>query len=168
MFREGPLVTAVREGHWLILDELNLAKTEILECLNRLLDDNRELFIPEQQKHIKPHKSFRIFATQNPSSYSGRKKLSRAFRNRFISLMFTDITVVDTMAILEARRPLVGDSKELSNYIKKVLEALINYRQRQKVFSKDGLITMRDLLKWTGRKFVNKELFVIEGYGILA
>ena len=36
------------------------------------------------------------------------------------------------------------------------------------MFSKDGLITMRDLLKWTGRKFVNKELFIIEGYGILA
>jgi midasin len=34
-------VQAVREGYWLILDELNLAKTEILECLNRLLDDNR-------------------------------------------------------------------------------------------------------------------------------
>lgn len=27
---------------------------------------------------------------------------------------------------------------------------------------------MRDLLKWTGRKFVNKEMFIIEGYGILA
>ena len=41
VFREGPLVKAVREGYWLILDELNLARTEILECLNRLLDDNR-------------------------------------------------------------------------------------------------------------------------------
>ena len=46
VFREGPLVQAVRQGYWLILDELNLAKTEILQCLNRLLDDNRELFIP--------------------------------------------------------------------------------------------------------------------------
>jgi midasin (ATPase involved in ribosome maturation) len=27
---------------------------------------------------------------------------------------------------------------------------------------------MRDLLKWTGRKFTDKEMFVIEGYGILA
>jgi midasin len=56
-----------------------------------LLDDNRELFIPEQQKHIKPHQNFRIFATQNPSSYSGRKTLSRAFRNRFVSISFSDI-----------------------------------------------------------------------------
>jgi len=49
-----------------------------------------------------------------------------------------------------------------------VLDALVNYRQRQKVFSKDGLITMRDLLKWTGRKFLSKEMFITEGYGILA
>ena len=27
---------------------------------------------------------------------------------------------------------------------------------------------MRDLLKWTGRKFVDKDLFIIEGYCILA
>ena len=27
VFRDGPLVQAVREGYWLILDELNLAKT---------------------------------------------------------------------------------------------------------------------------------------------
>ena len=27
---------------------------------------------------------------------------------------------------------------------------------------------MRDLLKWTGRKFNDKEMFIIEGYGILA
>ncbi len=37
----------MKEGHWLILDELNLARSEILESLNRLLDDNKELFINE-------------------------------------------------------------------------------------------------------------------------
>lgn len=156
VFREGPLVQAVKEGHWLILDELNLARTEILECLNRLLDDNRELFIPEQQKHIRPHKNFRIFATQNPSSYSGRKTLSRAFRNRFISLNFYDITVDDTMAIMKVRRPILADSKQLATYVHKVLETLQNYRLRQKVMSKDSVITIRDLLKWTGRRFTEK------------
>jgi midasin len=30
-----------------ILDELNLARSEILENLNRLLDENNELFLPE-------------------------------------------------------------------------------------------------------------------------
>ena len=35
VFREGALVTAVREGHWVLLDELNLAPSEVLEALNR-------------------------------------------------------------------------------------------------------------------------------------
>ncbi len=35
VFREGALVTAVRAGHWVILDELNLAPSEVLEALNR-------------------------------------------------------------------------------------------------------------------------------------
>ena len=34
-FREGALVTALREGHWVVLDELNLAPSEVLEALNR-------------------------------------------------------------------------------------------------------------------------------------
>jgi hypothetical protein len=36
----------------LILDELNLAPPEVLEGLNRLLDDNRELLIPETQVRV--------------------------------------------------------------------------------------------------------------------
>ena len=54
---------AVRNGYWVILDELNLAPSEVLEALNRLLDDNRELQIVETQKTIKAHPNFRIFAT---------------------------------------------------------------------------------------------------------
>ena len=49
-FAEGALVTAVRQGHWIVLDELNLAPSDVLEALNRLLDDNRELFVPELQQ----------------------------------------------------------------------------------------------------------------------
>ena len=46
---------AVRRGYWVVLDELNLAPSDVLEALNRLLDDNRELFVPELQETIRPH-----------------------------------------------------------------------------------------------------------------
>lgn len=74
---EGVLIDAMRKGYWIILDELNLAPTDVLEALNRLLDDNRELFIPETQEVVKAHPRFMLFATQNPPGlYGGRKVLT--------------------------------------------------------------------------------------------
>ncbi|KAJ6465987.1 P-loop containing nucleoside triphosphate hydrolase protein, partial [Mycena vitilis] len=78
--KDGLLVCALRNGDWIVLDELNLAPTDVLEALNRLLDDNRELVIPETQEVIQPHPHLMLFATQNPPGlYAGRKVLSRAF-----------------------------------------------------------------------------------------
>lgn len=37
-FVEGTLVRALRDGHWVLLDEVNLATSETLECLNSVLD----------------------------------------------------------------------------------------------------------------------------------
>jgi midasin (ATPase involved in ribosome maturation) len=92
VFQEGILVQALRQGYWIVLDELNLAPSDVLEALNRLLDDNRELLVPETQEVITPHPHFMLFATQNPAGlYGGRKVLSRAFRNRFLELEFDDI-----------------------------------------------------------------------------
>lgn len=35
---KGVLVEAMRKGHWIILDELNLAPSDVLEALNRVGD----------------------------------------------------------------------------------------------------------------------------------
>ncbi len=70
-FQEGVLVTAVRNGYWIILDELNLAPSEVLESLNRLLDDNNEIFIAETQETVRAHPNFLLFATQNPPGLYG-------------------------------------------------------------------------------------------------
>lgn len=70
----GVLVQAMRRGEWIILDELNLAPSEVLEALNRLLDDNRQLLITETGVTVTAHPRFMLFATQNPPGlYGGRK-----------------------------------------------------------------------------------------------
>ena len=102
VFKEGLLVQAMRNGYWILLDELNLASSEVLEALNRVLDDNRELYIPETQEVIKAHSNFLLFATQNPpGKYAGRKQLSRAFRNRFIELHFDELPDSELLTIVE-------------------------------------------------------------------
>lgn len=35
---------AVFKGDWILLDEINLINPEVLEGINRLLDDNREIY----------------------------------------------------------------------------------------------------------------------------
>lgn len=83
----GVLIDAMRKGYWIILDELNLAPTDVLEALNRLLDDNRELFVAETQEVIKAHPRFMLFATQNPPGLYGGRKVYHSFDLRGFCLM---------------------------------------------------------------------------------
>uniref|UniRef100_A0A8C8S1Z5 Midasin n=1 Tax=Pelusios castaneus TaxID=367368 RepID=A0A8C8S1Z5_9SAUR len=150
MFKEGVLVDAMRKGYWIILDELNLAPTDVLEALNRLLDDNRELFITETQEVVRAHPRFMLFATQNPpGQYGGRKVLSRAFRNRFVELHFDELPSAELETILHKRCSL---PPSYCNKLIKVMLDLQSYRRGSTVFAgKHGFITLRDLFRWAER-----------------
>lgn len=166
-FREGILVEALRKGHWIVLDELNLAPTDVLEALNRLLDDNRELLIPETQEVVHPHPDFMIFATQNPPGlYGGRKMLSRAFRNRFLELHFDDIPEDELEIILKERCQIAP------SYGKKIVEVykqLSVQRQSTRLFEqKNSFATLRDLFRWALREAVGYEELAANGYMLLA
>lgn len=167
VFQEGLLVTAVRQGHWIVLDELNLAPTDVLEALNRLLDDNRELVIPETQEVIKPHPNFILFATQNPPGlYAGRKVLSRAFRNRFLEVHFDDVPKDELETILCQRCAI---APTYAKKIVQVFEELRHRRQASRVFeSKSSFATLRDLFRWAERGTVGYQQLAEDGYMLLA
>lgn len=157
----------MKRGDWVILDELNLAPSEVLEALNRLLDDNRELYLPEINQTIKPHPNFRLFATQNPSgAYGGRKPLSRAFRNRFVELYIADIPNSEMTTILELR---CSCPPSHAKALVAIMDALRQRRSKSGVFlGKDGLITPRDLLRWAERRASSKLDLARDGYMLLA
>ena len=150
VFKHGVLAEAMLQGHWVILDELNLAPTDVLEALNRVLDDNRELFIPETGETIRAAPGFRLFGTQNPpGTYGGRKVLSRAFKNRFIELHFDQLPAKELEIILTGRCSLPA------SYSKKMVAALKDlqkFRKGSAAFAgKEGFITLRDLFRWAER-----------------
>ncbi|KAH7267432.1 uncharacterized protein BKA55DRAFT_660069 [Fusarium redolens] len=167
-FQEGILVQAMRQGHWIVLDELNLAPTDVLEALNRLLDDNRELLIPETQEIVKPHENFILFATQNPPGlYGGRKVLSRAFRNRFLELHFDDIPEDELEFILQqrSRNTSPPDCRRIVN----VYKELSRLRQTSRLFEqKDSFATLRDLFRWALREADTREEIAAHGFMLLA
>lgn len=166
-FQEGLLVTAARRGDWIVLDELNLAPTDVLEALNRLLDDNRELLIPETGEVIKPHPHFMLFATQNPPGlYAGRKVLSRAFRNRFLEIHFDDVPQAELQTIL-ARRCRIAPS--YADKIVRVFLELQRRRQTTRVFdTKQAFVTLRDLFRWGMRQAEDYAQLALNGYMLIA
>ncbi|KAK6501631.1 hypothetical protein TWF481_009466, partial [Arthrobotrys musiformis] len=165
-FQEGALIQAMRTGCWVILDELNLAPTDVLEALNRLLDDNREILIPETQEVVRPHKDFMLFATQNPPGlYAGRKALSKAFRNRFIELHFDDIPQNELQDILQQRTQI---APSFAARIVTVYNELSVLRQSSRLFEqKQSFATLRDLFRWANRDAVTNEELAQNGYMLL-
>lgn len=141
-FNPGPLITAMKKGYWIILDELNLAPSDVLEVLNRLLDDNKELYVPEMDEIIKPHIDFRLFATQN-INYGGRQGLAKSFRNRFIEIFFYEKSESDIKEILEKSYSMPSS---FTKYMLAIYSALKTER------SLNSFITLRDMFKWAKRQ----------------
>ena len=166
-YQEGILVEALRNGYWIVLDELNLAPSDVLEALNRLLDENRELFLPETQEVIHPHPNFMLFATQNPAGlYGGRKTLSRAFRNRFLELHFDDIPENELEYILKERSQI---APSFCTKIVSVYKKLSLLRQSTRLFEqKNSFATLRDLFRWALRRADNREQLAVNGFMLLA
>jgi midasin (ATPase involved in ribosome maturation) len=72
-------------GCWVLLDEINLASAETLECLSGLLEGSSgSVYLLERgdQKPVERHPDFRLFACMNPATDVGKKDLPAGLRNR--------------------------------------------------------------------------------------
>jgi midasin len=170
-FCEGPLLTAARAGSWVLLDELNLAPSDVLEALNRLLDGNRELYVPELRATVRPAPGFMLFATQNPAGgYGGRKPLSRALRTRFLELDVGDLPDGELATVVATR---CGVPPSHAGRLVDALRALERSRggalAGADVFAgRRALVTPRDLFRWAERRAPTYGDLATAGYMLLA
>ncbi|XP_015108995.1 midasin [Diachasma alloeum] len=86
---DSVLVKCLRDGTWLLVDQVNLCSPAVLDRLNGLLEPNGVLTIGERGTDssgnvhtIKPHPNFRLFLTMDPN-YG---EISRAMRNRGVEI----------------------------------------------------------------------------------
>lgn len=71
-------------GYWVLLDEINLASAETLQCLSGLIEENGTLCLYEkgELEPVKRHDNFRLMAAMNPATDIGKKQLPSGIRNR--------------------------------------------------------------------------------------
>ena len=149
-WKDAEFLQALQEGHWVLLDEMNLAPQAVLEGLNAVLDHRGTVYIPELNKSFNRHPSFRIFAAQNPLHQGGgRKGLPKSFVNRFTKVYIQELTLGDLHVVSSQLFPEIDES---------ILRAMILFNvqlnekvSNQRSFGQDGSpweFNLRDVIRW--------------------
>jgi cobaltochelatase CobS len=106
---DGVLPTAMREGLWLIVDEIDFAEPSILAALTAVLEPRGRLVLKEKGNEIvAPHPSFRLFATANAVGamsqfrhlYQGANLMNEAFLDRWRVYLLDYLTPAEEADVL--------------------------------------------------------------------
>ncbi|WP_338782264.1 MoxR family ATPase [Metabacillus sp. FJAT-52054] len=82
-FVPGPVINAMKKGHFLYIDEINMAKPETLPILNGVLDYRKMITNPFTGEVVKGSEAFGVIAAIN-EGYVGTVPLNEALKNRFV------------------------------------------------------------------------------------
>lgn len=173
---DGPLVSSMKNGSILLLDEMSLAEDSVLERLNSVLEPSRTIVLAEKGGEgpscahdsdisciVKAHKDFRIFATMNPGGDFGKRELSPALRSRFTEIWVPavshrhDIDLVLERSLSSCiEREMIRDKCIMNGmeYIRKMILDYIDWFNNSicddpNSFWNDFKLSLRDVLSWT-------------------
>lgn len=145
VWEDGVLLTAMKTGKWLVVDEVNVALPEILFVLHSLLDDDRSVMVSNHNGEVvKPHKDFRFFGTMNPvDEYAGTKDLNKAFKSRFGMILNMEYPAPKVEAeIVEGKGKV---PYEMATQIVDVAVKIRQAKEKNKVFY---TCSTRDIIQW--------------------
>ncbi|KAG0373871.1 AAA ATPase midasin [Mortierella sp. AD032] len=149
-WRDAPFLQAMKNGDWVLLDEINLASQSVLEGLNSCLDHRGSVYIPELDRTFACDTNFRVFAAQNPLQQGGgRKGLPKSFVNRFTQVFVEQLSDSDILFICKHLFPQVEDSM-----LQKMID--FNYQMFEETmvklsFGRKGSpweFNLRDVFRW--------------------
>ncbi|MBO0600256.1 AAA family ATPase [Sporosarcina sp. E16_3] len=130
-FVEGPVVQAMKKGHILYIDEINMARPETLPILHSVLDHRRMLTNPFTGEVIYAHEDFTVISAIN-EGYVGTSPMNEALKNRFVSFTVPYLTGEQLELVMKdtcpsASKQLVETFLNISNDLKKqVMNGLLS------------------------------------------
>jgi MoxR-like ATPase len=111
---DGVLPMAMRNGWWLLLDELDFAEPAVLSLLHPVLEEESVLVLKENSGEIiHPHPSFRLFATANSigamseraATFTGTNDMNEAFLDRWQVILVNNLSVEEEIKVLRKASP---------------------------------------------------------------
>jgi midasin len=153
-WRSGVLTTAVREGRWVLIEDLDRAPTEVMSTLLPLIERG-DLLLPSRGERIQAADGFRIFATIRTSIGTNDKE---SLPN-MIGMRLWQLLSVKPLPQKDLEHIIKGTHPRLHHYtgeIISVFNQLISATTGANRFSLgrgvgERPISTRDLLKWCRR-----------------
>ncbi|WP_347318799.1 MoxR family ATPase [Rossellomorea sp. RS05] len=128
-FIEGPVIQAMKKGHLLYIDEINMAKPETLPILNGVLDYRRSITNPFTGEVIKADPSFGVIAAIN-EGYVGTVPMNEALKNRFVVVDVPYIEGETLKAVIAAQSSLT-DPKVVGRFVQLASDLMVQVRNGQ-------------------------------------
>lgn len=109
-FLEGNLIKALRNGDWILIDEINLATNDVLQKIVPLIE-GKSLMLYEKGdlNYISRHKDFRIVACMNPANDSGKKPLPPNLVEKFTTIWMSDPSRPDVEMMVKEICPQLNE-----------------------------------------------------------
>ena len=153
---DGILPLAMKNGYWLILDEIDMAEPNILALLHPVLEPNGRLVLKENQsEEVKPHPEFRIFATANSvgsmtnrmSTYSGTNIMNEAFLDRWHIITVPQLDEKTEIRVIKEKIPQLpgGKAKRIVKFA-----TMVRTSMRDQLLSLSTFSTRR-CLQWASK-----------------
>jgi len=116
-FQEGILPWALQRPVALVLDEYDAGRPDVMFVLQRILERDGKFTLTDQNRVLRPHPSFRLFATANTVGlgnlnglYHGAQRLNHAQIDRWnIVASLNYLPAAEEIAIVRARVPSVPE-----------------------------------------------------------
>ncbi|MDU4968116.1 MAG: AAA family ATPase, partial [Staphylococcus epidermidis] len=126
-----PVIKAMKEGHILYIDEINMAKPETLPILNGVLDYRRQLTNPYTGEVIKAAPGFNVIAAIN-EGYVGTLPMNEALKNRFIVI---EVDYIDG----DILKTVIKEQSKLQD--EQLIQHIIKFNEDLRTMTKQGQIS---------------------------
>jgi len=116
-FQEGIVPWALQRPVALIFDEYDAGRPDVMFVIQRILEQGGQFTLLDQNRVLRPHPGFRLFATSNTVGlgnlnglYHGAQRLNHAQMDRWnIVAALNYLPAAEEMAIVAARVPSLAD-----------------------------------------------------------
>ena len=131
VFIDGPVIQAMKQGHILYIDEINMAKPETLPILNGVLDYRRRITNPFTGEIIQAQPGFNVIAAIN-EGYIGTLPMNEALKNRFVVIQVDYIDGEILKEVIKTQSALRDDS---------LIAQIVTFNQDLRTMTEQGQIS---------------------------